>query len=197
MHRHLEAFCAWLGLPGMSLQELAASAASREGAEQTYQVVAVLGFAADAGILVGTGSLAGLQAGLRRLSGRGVAIDGVPAPVCLDPVGVLGVALGARAVAPSGISDDVKKWVARFLTSSYSMERIEDWQRGLFAVADQLLGSVNGLRIPATPSAADLRVALRHLQRLSMVIAGAVEPRLIIEARGMHDERVPFPSRVG
>lgn len=155
-----EAFCAWLGVAGTSLQELAASSGAREGAEQTYQVVAVLGFAADAGILK-VPSLAVLQAGLRRLAGRGIAIDGIPAPICLDPVGVLGVALGGRAVAPSDISDDVKAWVSRFLTSSYNMERIEDWERGLFAVADQLFGGISGLRIPGTPSAADLRVALR------------------------------------
>lgn len=79
---------------------------------------------------------------------------------CQDAVGVLGVALGVKAVADGQITSDVIRWTARFLKASYDMERAEDWHRCLFAAADHQLGSPQNLAVPPSAVVADLRTAL-------------------------------------
>ena len=81
---------------------------------------------------------------------------------CLDAVGILGVALGVRVVADAKITSDVVRWTARFLKTSYEMERTEDWQRCLFAAGDRQLGSP--LNLPLPLSAAVPTFALRSSQ---------------------------------
>ena len=48
----------------------------------------------------------------------------------------------------------------QFLKNSYDMERAEDWQRSLFAAADQQLGSWLNLSFPKSAATADVRTAL-------------------------------------
>jgi len=156
------AFGAWL------LQEtetdavfasLVSEAATREGAQQDFQTVAILGFGADAGILDAE-QIEALKKGLRRQAGREVVIDGLPVAFCSDAVGILGVALGTKAVADTDFTDRVVKWASRFLKNSYDAERTEDWHRCLFAAGDRQLGSPLNLSIPKSPTTADVRTAL-------------------------------------
>jgi hypothetical protein len=79
---------------------------------------------------------------------------------CQDAVGILGVALGVKAVADEQITSEVVLWTARFLKASYDMERTEDWHRCLFAAADRQLGSPQNLSVPPAAVVADLRTAL-------------------------------------
>jgi len=156
------AFAAWL-LPSTETDAefvtLIGDAATREGARQDFQTVAALGFGAHAGILCAK-QIEALKKGLLRLAGREVVIDELPVAFCSDAVGVLGVALGAKAVADTEVTDQVLKWTAKFLTSSYDAERTEDWNRCLFAATDRQFGSPLNLSFPKTPATADVRTAL-------------------------------------
>jgi hypothetical protein len=134
-------------------------AATREGALQDFQTAAILGFGAHAGIL-GAEQMEALRKGLLRLAGREVVIDGLPVAFCSDAVGILGVALGTKAVADSDLTDRVVKWASKFLKNSYDAERTEDWNRCLFAAADRQLGSPLNLFFQKSAATADVRVAL-------------------------------------
>lgn len=156
------AFAAWL-LADIALQSefaaLVREAATREGARQDFHTVAILGFGSDAGLLTGK-EIEMLKKGLRRQAGRGVVIDDLPAAFCSDAVGILGVAVGTKAVADTELTDEVVKWMSKFLKKSYDAERTEDWERCLFAAGDRQLGNQLDLPIPASPSMADVRAAL-------------------------------------
>jgi len=155
-------FAAWL------LQEpeqratfslIAAQAAKREGADQDFQTISILGFAADAGLLFEP-QLAALKKGLSRLAGRSPVINGVPMGFCADAVGILGVAIGTAVVADAEVTGQVVEWAARFLETSYKKDGTEDWQRCLFAAADRKIGYPLGLPIPNSATTADVRIAL-------------------------------------
>jgi len=156
------AFGAWL-LRDTNLDSEFASlvreAATREGARQDFHAVAILGFGADAGLLA-AGEIEALKKGLRRQAGRGVVIDELPAAFCSDAVGVLGVVLGTKVVADTEVTDQVVKWISKFLKRSYDAERTEEWQRCLFAAVDLQLGSLLNLSIPKSLGSADVRTAL-------------------------------------
>jgi len=157
-----KAFAAWLlREPGTDAEfaSIVSDAAAREGAQQDFQTVAILGFAAEAGVL-DAAQVEVLKKGVRRQAGREPVVDGVPMAFCSDAVGVLGVALGTKVMADVNISSQVVRWTAKFLRNSYQMDRTEDWQRSLFAVADRQLESPLNLSIPKSPAAADVRTAL-------------------------------------
>jgi len=156
------AFGAWLRRDASRDSEftsLVREAATRQGAQQDFQTVAILGFGADAGILAAD-ETESLQKGLRRQAGRGVVIDELPAAFCSDAVGVLGVVLGTKAVGDTQISDQVVQWISKFLKKSYDAERTEEWQRCLFAAVDLQLGSLLNISIPKSLGTADVRTAL-------------------------------------
>ena len=156
------AFAAWLLREletDAEFASLVGEAATREGAQQDFQTVAILGFGADAGIL-NAAQIEVLKKGLRRQAGREVVIDGLPVAFCSDAVGILGITLGAKAVADGDLTSRVVKWASKFLKNSYDMERAEDWQRSLFAAADQQLGSSLNLSFPKSAAMADVRAAL-------------------------------------
>lgn len=154
------AFAAWLlGESAGELVSLVGEAATREGAQQDFHAVAILGFGAEAGLLPAE-AMEALKKGLRRLAGRGVVIDELPAAFCSDAVGILAVVLGTKAVGDSELTHQIVKWVSKFLKKSYDAERTEDWQRCLFAAADRQLGSSLKLTILESPATADVRTAL-------------------------------------
>lgn len=138
---------------------LVAAAAERRGAQQDFQTVATLGFGAEAGLL-DSQQAGALRQGLHRLAGREPVVDGVRMAFCQDAVGILGVALGAKATADGHLTSEIVHWTTRFLKASYDMERAEDWHRCLFAAADQQLGSPQDLSAPPSALVADLRTAL-------------------------------------
>jgi hypothetical protein len=156
------AFAAWLlrePETDAEFASLVSDAATREGAQQDFQTVAILGFGADASIL-GAAQIEVLKKGLRRQAGREVVIDGLPVAFCSDAVGILGIAMGTKAVADADLTGRVVKWASKFLKNSYDTERAEDWQRSLFAAADQQLGSSLNLSFPKSAATADVRTAL-------------------------------------
>jgi hypothetical protein len=156
------AFGAWL-LPDANQDSeflsLVREAATREGAEQDFHTVAILGFGADVGLLA-AGEIEALKKGLRRQAGRGVVIDELPAAFCSDAVGVLGVVLGMKSVGDTQIRDQVVQWISKFVKKSYDAERTEEWQRCLFAAVDLQLDSLLNISIPKSPGTADVRTAL-------------------------------------
>jgi hypothetical protein len=158
------AFAAWL-LHGTEAQvdrdfaALVAEAATHKGAQQDFQTVAILGFGANVGILP-PDQIETLKNGLHRQAGRGVVIDELPAPFCSDAVGVLGIVLGTKAVSDPEVTDQVGRWVSKFLKKSYDGDRTEEWQRCLFAAADFQLGGSLSLSLPKSPAVADVRTAL-------------------------------------
>ncbi len=149
---------AWTPNTDAEFASLVREAATREGAQQDFQTVAILGFGADAGILAAE-EIEALKKGLRRQAGRGVVIDELPAAFCSDAVGILGVVLGTKAVADTEITDQVVRWISKFLKKSYDAGRNEDWQRCLFAAGDLQLGSLLNLAIPKSPRLRMLRAA--------------------------------------
>jgi hypothetical protein len=156
------AFGAWLRRDASRDSEFASlvrEAATRQGAQQDFQTVAILGFGADAGILAAD-ETESLQKGLRRQAGRGVVIDELPAAFCSDAVGVLGVVLGTKVVGDTQITDQVVQWISKFLKKSYDADRTEEWQRCLFAAVDLQLGSLLNISIPKSLGTADVRTAL-------------------------------------
>jgi hypothetical protein len=141
------------------LLSIAAKAAKREGAGQDFQSIAILAFAADAGVLSDP-ELAALKKGLTRLAGRSPVVNGVPMPFCADAVGILGVALGTAIIADAEITGQVVGWAMRFLKSAYERDRADDWQRCLLAAADLKMGTRLKLSIPNGVAVADVRLAL-------------------------------------
>lgn len=84
-------------------RQIAAAAVQRSGAQLDFQTVATVGFARDSGLLAN--EVAGiLKQGLERLAGRSPVVDEIPMPFCSDAVGILGVALGTRSLADTGVS---------------------------------------------------------------------------------------------
>jgi hypothetical protein len=59
-----------------------------------------------------------------------------------------------------GLTDEVVKWMSKFLKKSFDAERTEDWERCLFAAGDRQLGNLLDLPIPESPSIADVRAGL-------------------------------------
>jgi hypothetical protein len=174
-----QVFAAWL-MHGTDLQNDAefalfvSEAAIREGAQQDFHTVSILGFGAAADMLAEE-QIDALKKGLRRQAGRAVVIDELPAAFCSNAVGILGMVLGAKAVADSEIMDRVLNWASKFLKKSYHAERAEEWQRCLFAAADLQLGGLMKLSIPMSPGVADVRVALVAKSIIDTSDGGAAE----------------------
>lgn len=161
-------FALWLLREPASRSEFAAMAAlmaKREGADQDFQTIAILGLAADAGLLSQSETMV-LRSSLDRLAGRAPVVNGVPMGFCVDAVGILGVALGAAAIADQEITRRVADWAARFLKSSYERDRAEDWERCLIAAADRKLGHPLGLPMPNSATTSDVRIALLSVDLL-------------------------------
>jgi hypothetical protein len=136
-----KAFGAWLlREPGqdVDLASIADRAATREGAEQDFETVAILGFAAEAGVL-SAAQVQILKQGLSRLSNRKPVVNGAPMAFCFDAVGIVGVVLGTRAIADVDVTNLIVQWTTNFLRISYYSA--QDWRRCLFAAAARLLKS--------------------------------------------------------
>jgi hypothetical protein len=149
-------------------------AAKREGADQDFQTAALLGFAAVAGVLSAS-HVGALKASLHRLAGRSSVVNGVPMAFCGDAVGILGVALGTRALADTDVTAEIVEWAGRFLRASYDRGGVEDWRRCLLAVAGQHLGKPLDLEIPPSAVTADVRTALVSRDILDVGDKGRVQ----------------------
>jgi hypothetical protein len=157
-----EAFAAWAVAgqdDGRNLRNIAEAASQRKGASRSYRDVAILGFAADAGVIESPQESA-LQEDLEWLAGREPFIFGIPAAFCTDSVALLGTALGARSICGEN-RDPIARWMTRFIKASYEMRGIHDWQRCLMAAAQRAARAAPDLPVPQEDSVADVRVALR------------------------------------
>lgn len=155
------AFLAWAlrdDSPAFDLTTLGSASASTFMAARSYQDVAAMGYALHVGRL-DDAHLESFRAGLRWLCGRNAEIDGEPAPFFTDAVTILGVAIGAATV---GLEDAaaVEKWLLEFVPRAATLPAVEPWQRCLFAIALQALGSTE-VSLPVDTSVADVRTALR------------------------------------
>jgi hypothetical protein len=139
--------------------KIVTAAMQRSGAQQDFQTVATLGFAKESGLL-GPEAAVTLKQGLERLAGRNPVVDEIPMPFCSDAVGILGVALGTRSLADSGVSSQMVTWLSRFLSNIYILDGTENWQRSLFQAADHVLGGGIKLSASAHSQAEDVRIAL-------------------------------------
>jgi hypothetical protein len=157
-----EAFAAWLLQGedlGLSLAGPAREAASNVGASRTYQDVAILGFALDAGEITDDERSA-LVSNLRWLAGSSALINDTPAGVSLDPIAVLGVALGSERIGDSHLQESVRNWISTFISNSYGMRNVGLWRKCLFAAIQRVVDTKPSLAVPTSRQIADVRVAL-------------------------------------
>lgn len=164
-----EAFAAWL-LPdeeiGLDMENAALAAATHIGAARTYQDVAALGFAADAGKINGGPDV--LRNDLEWLAGTSPFINNTPAGVSVDPVALLGITVGAKALHDPDALDKVRDWISSFISTSYEMRNAELWHKCLFAAAQRVVEATPELELPEERSVADVRVALSNKGLLSL-----------------------------
>jgi hypothetical protein len=144
---------------GAGFASIATQAAQRDGADQDFQTIAILGFAADAGLLSEL-QFEAFKRGLSKLAGRSPMVSGVPMAFCADAAGILGVAVGTRSIKDPILTGKLVGWATKFLRASYERGGVDDWQRCLFAVADRQLGGTLGLPVPKSAATADVRTAL-------------------------------------
>jgi hypothetical protein len=154
-----KAFVAWLLEDFNNLLSIASGAAKRAGADQDFEIIAILGFAADAGVL-SEPWLATLEKGLSALARQRPIVNGVRMPFYTDAVGMLGVALGTAVIANAEVTGQVVAWAKRFLKSAYERRGAQDWRRCLFAAADLKMGGPMKLPVPTNGLVADVRLAL-------------------------------------
>ena len=140
-------------------RQVATAAAQRTGAQMDFQTVAALGFAREAGLL-GPEVSATQKQGLERLAGRSPVVDEIPMPFCSDAVGLLGVALGARSLAVSGISSQIAVWLSKFLPDIYRLDGTDSWQRSVFQGCSHVLGNKVTLPTSGFDQAEDALVSL-------------------------------------
>jgi hypothetical protein len=140
-------------------KQIASTAAQHSGAQLDFHTVAALGLARESG-LAGPEISTTLKQGLERLAGRQPFVDGNPMPFCSDAVGILGVALGTRALADPAVTSKISTWLSSYLPTIYGLDGTEDWQRQLFRAADRVMGA--GISLTAVPNgrASDVVVAL-------------------------------------
>jgi hypothetical protein len=157
-----EAFAAWILEEddlGLSLESAAARAANNVGAARTYQDAAILGFAFDAGKITDHQRIVFIS-NLQWLAGSSPLINDTPAGVSLDPIAVLGVAVGSLKLDDKHLKDSVRDWISTFIGNSYRMRNIELWRKCLFAVIQRVVDITPKLIMPTSRHIADVRVAL-------------------------------------
>lgn len=167
-HDLLETFAAWL-MPGntygLGMDGAVRAALAASGAGRTYREVAILGYAAHVARLDATGQST-LGAWLRWLAGREPVVSNVPMAFCTDSVGLLGVALGSRAVCDDGVKQGVSSWLGRCLEARAGAENGQDDDVLMVAVEWAAGRTIENHRL-TDPSVADVRVALRARGLLS------------------------------
>lgn len=161
---------------------VAGDAVQRAGAQQDFHTVASIGLALDSGLL-DRAAAEPLRQGLKRLAGRSPFVDGTPMPFCSDAVGILGVAVGCKALDDSTISTKIAGWFTKFLKTIHDMAGIENWQRYLFHAADVLLGGCCGIPRTTSDDVSDVRVVLAAKAILPSLVTADEESALTFITR--------------
>lgn len=155
------AFLAWLlrdDAPLDDLVTLSKSVTAKLTAGRSYHDIAVLGYTSSV-IGLEDDQSEGLSSALQWLCGRSPEIAGDPAPFYTDAVALLGIALGAKALAGE-YPETVRKWLEGFVPKASELAAVENWQRCLFAAALHLVGSTC-VALLDDQDVADVRTALR------------------------------------
>lgn len=155
------AFLAWAlreDTPPDDLGTLATAAAANFASTRSYHDLATMGYALHSARLIES-DIETLRSGLKWLCGRSAEIDGEPAPFFTDAVALLGIALGASALGGDD-SPTTRQWLLGFVPRAATLPAVEAWQRCLFSVALQLVGSPD-VPLPSDTHVADVRTALR------------------------------------
>jgi predicted nucleotide-binding protein len=162
-HDLQETFAAWL-LPGSAcgvcMNEAVRDALAATGAGRTYREVAILGYASQASRLDDAGRSM-LTAGLRWLTAREPVVSNFPMPFCTDSVGLLGLALGARAVDDQPLRQVFSSWLARCLAARAASLDGEGGEDVLLPAVEWTAGRTCRQQMLVDPGLADMRVGLR------------------------------------
>lgn len=174
-----EAFAAWLLRKGeitFQLKDIAYAVSEYTGGQRSYQNVAILGFAAAANVLEES-HLKSLKEGLNWISGREPFLDGQLMGFCTDVVGLLGIALGERAIGEEAVAAQVREWLNKFINESFQ-SRLPDWQKCILYSVHQIGSSNLNLLLPDGSHLADVRVALRSKGILDSNVASEEQDRI-------------------
>jgi REase_DpnII-MboI len=176
-----------------SFQEMLATAAQRIGAQQDYQTVAVLGYSLEVD-LPSSAQIKVFSEGLSRLTGRQAFVDGVPMAFCSDAVAILGLSIGARRLGDEQAVNHLVLWLQTFLNKIWMLEGTEDWQRAMFAAADQVLDKKIGLPEISPDQSPDLSGALAEKGLVSLSVTETDEFRLSVIREAIHSSGQDIPA---
>lgn len=155
---HARAFAAWIrysrAATDLTLRSLAVEASAAVGAARQTVHVAALGYAAfdEAAFVPAFGDA------LTWLCQRQYFVGGRPPSFEVDGLGLLGVAIGIRALAPES-RDTGLQWLVALLRQSLNLQQQTDWNSSLVAAALSLAANDSSETL-AQRITADLRVAL-------------------------------------
>lgn len=164
-----EVFVAWLlseSYSEMTLKEAGIVSSTRIGGNRGYSDIAILGYCADAG-LISSNIISALKDGLEWLSGRSITVQGISTGLSQDPIALLGIALGTRIISEDNLMKRISDWLGNFISQSYKMRGIEDWQKCVIVAAGQILQIDSEISIPANKDIDDVLVALKARKTLS------------------------------
>jgi len=141
------------------LRQSAARASALSGAQRTVGSVATMGFAAVSGVLDAPQTDA-LRSGVAWIIGRKLRVADAPTALLTDPVSVLGIALGARALADPPLVEQTLAWIRHIGEASAQLSGAPEWRRALLAVAAVALGGAFDEPLARNADLADVRLAL-------------------------------------
>ncbi|WP_321887984.1 PD-(D/E)XK nuclease domain-containing protein [Paraburkholderia bannensis] len=158
----IEAFAAW-ALPDRAADlELSypssQSAAQLKGSGRTYQAVSILGFALAAGQST-LDLVSSFNDGLDWLLGRAVKPGGTFAQFCYDPLAILGIAVGVRAVGDEASRARVGQWLTTFIPAVIREFNGASWARCLLGAA-LVLVTQSDLKFEVEDCDVDVAIAL-------------------------------------
>lgn len=156
-----EVFAGWLFSNIEDLAKSAQLSANRSGASRSYADIAILGFCADAGVIE-ENIIFGLKEGLLWLAGRSATVHGISTGLSQDPIALLGIALGVRIVSDDVLLESVSGHFNNFLSDTYKMRGIENWQKCLIVAAGQILEIDTQIQFPEDENINDVLIALEN-----------------------------------
>ena len=149
----------------IDLKRIVGEVAEHSGASRSYQDVAILGYAADLGLLADEKQIAALENGLAWLTGRPAKTNETFIGALVDPIALLGIALGGRFLKQKGVIASVNEWIGQSLYQSYHMRGVENWQKCLFAAIKEVARLTFDFDLPSDQQVAGVCLALnsKHL----------------------------------
>jgi hypothetical protein len=187
---HTAAYVAWMIADHEGLRTAAAlaeAAAALDGGARTYRHIAALGYAAALTSADAPPLRAALDEGLQWLAGREWFAAGRPMSFEEDPVALLGVALGARALgilpahgsaSPHADPAAHRSWLGDLLLRALAVTA-DPWERGLIQAARHVVDPSPEAAVRIGDAAPDLAAALCGRAQLPI---DAVSERAALDA---------------